>query len=239
MNLIHKSLNMLSVKATVFILLTSITSALSANETGYEVELIIFEDVKSRYIQSEDWTYNDMLHNTKTIVSKKDSKTDPEYAELNWDDSKLANNLQRLKNNSNYKVLLNKRWKQTGLDREKSFNIPVNKKELEASTEDDEKASPNNLPESSVIVESYISGDVKLIMSRYLHFNVNLQYTKPVLNEFGETVSITYPVVAERRMKSKEIHYLDHPLIGIVVLATPYKIQSDDPETKTTDYRTL
>ena len=33
-----------------------------------------------------------------------------------------------------------------------------------------------------------------------------------------------YPVQTHRRMRSKEIHYIDHPLIGILVLATPFEL---------------
>ena len=34
---------------------------------------------------------------------------------------------------------------------------------------------------------------------------------------------ITYVMNQKRRMKSKELHYLDHPLLGVLVEAIPYK----------------
>jgi hypothetical protein len=30
-----------------------------------------------------------------------------------------------------------------------------------------------------------------------------------------------YPIKFHRRMRSKELHYLDHPLVGILVMAKP------------------
>jgi len=93
----------------ILLLFQTCISVVLAAETGYEVELIIFEDTTGRYLHSEDWSYNDMLNNIDN---------DPEYIQLNWKGSKLEKNLERLKSNSNYKILINTRWKQTGLDRE-------------------------------------------------------------------------------------------------------------------------
>jgi len=76
-------------------------------------------------------------------------------------------------------------------------------------------------------------------MSRYLHFKVDLLYTKPQFNNNNEIEDNVYPVVNERRMRSREIHYIDHPLVGVVVLATPYKIKHKDNGTGTTEYKTM
>jgi len=35
----------------------------------------------------------------------------------------------------------------------------------------------------------------------------------------------------QRRMRSKEIHYFDHPRFGVVALITPYKSPQATPET--------
>ena len=40
-------------------------------------------------------------------------------------------------------------------------------------------------------------------------------------------------------MKSKEIHYIDHPLIGVIVLATPYEINTGKSDKKPFIYKTL
>lgn len=217
------------------IILQSFLSISFARDTGYEVELIIFEDAKSRYLNSEDWSYNDMLNNKKDEVIKK-VKLDPEYKQLDWAGSKLSDNLDRLKNNSNYRVLLTKRWKQTGLDRQHAFNIPVSSIINEAIKSETDKLKETTSPQN---IEPYLTGNVKLIMSRYLHFNVDLNYVKPEFDDNGEIKNMLLPVVNERRMRSREIHYIDHPLVGIVVLATPYKIESAEEKTDTTEYKTM
>jgi len=227
-------------RTLIILLLQVLPSTLYADETGYEVEMIIFEDARARYIRSEDWSYNDMLNNTKEIKSKP-VKADPEYRQLEWKDAKLANNLERLQKNSNYRVLVNQRWKQTGLDREHAFNIKLNSSTADTESDEETTETPE-FSESAQNNESFIKGNVKLIMSRYLHFNVNLQYIRPQTVQTGETTEIqnmVLPVVNERRMRSKEVHYIDHPLVGIVVLATPYKIKSKDDQTNTNEYKTM
>lgn len=214
-------------KILSLICLLIISTTLQAGKTGYEVELIIFEDATSRYINAEDWDYNDTLHNIKPIESKKNRADDPEYKKLNWDGAKLAKNLDKLKKNSNYRVLLHTRWKQTGLDRKNTFIIPVdtNKNTLNGSTLADADSSKTETNST----ESYITGHIALVMSRYLHFNVNLKYFKYQQNNNEFKV---YPVASERRMRSKEIHYMDHPMVGVIVLATPYKIESKTVKVK-------
>ncbi|RDH83786.1 MAG: hypothetical protein DIZ80_06510 [endosymbiont of Galathealinum brachiosum] len=212
----------------------SLISVSFARETGYEVELIIFEDAKARYLQSEDWSYNDMLHNKKESEEKAVDK-DPEYKQLSWDDSKLSANVARLRNNHNYKILVTKRWKQTGLDRKHAFNIPIDSNINNSTSIELEKTDTSFSTDN---IEPYVTGNVKLIMSRYLHFNVNLKYIMPHDNN-GEIESMLLPVVDERRMRSREIHYIDHPLVGVVVLATPYEIKSTEENTKTTKYKTM
>ena len=224
-------------RTLILVLLQTLSFAVYADETGYEVELIVFEDVNGRYIRSEDWSYNDMLNNTKE-VEPKSVKPDPQYKQLEWKGAKLASNLKRLQNNSNFRVLVHKRWKQTGLDRENAFTISLNSSELESEA----KTEIIEPTESIEINESFIRGDIKLIMSRYLHFNVNLQYIRPqtVLNGgITEIQNMVLPVVNERRMRSREVHYIDHPLVGIVVLATPYKIKSKNDQTNTNEYKTM
>jgi len=216
----------------IFILFQMMTFSLYASQTGYEVELIIFEDTQSRYLHSEDWRYNDMLNNKKEVIEKA-VKEDSEYKQLGWNGSKLANNLKRLKDNSNYRVLVTKRWKQTGLDADHAFKIPVNSNKNKIKQHN---KIETELDTSTLATEPYITGNVKLIMSRYLHFSVDMQYIRSQINNDNNMI---IPIVNERRMRSREIHYIDHPLVGIVVLATPYKIKSKKVNTKPKNYKTL
>lgn len=40
------------------------------------------------------------------------------------------------------------------------------------------------------------------------------------------------PVVDEQWMRNREIHYINHPMAGIIVLTTPYEIVDHSDNTK-------
>ena len=208
-------------------------------ETGYEVELIIYEDATKRYIDSEDWSYNDMLNQTDDAVFNAESaEADDQYRELDWNGAVLSDALQKIQDSPGFNVLLAKRWRQTGLDRDKAYYVEIQTQPAEAAVHTDNQ--PGNKTgttllngetgsvEAMPLTAASINGQVRLIMSRYLHFEVNLNYNKTLqTSDLDEINNISFPVVAERRMRSREIHYIDHPLVGIIVHATPYKIGSE------------
>ena len=207
-----------------------------ANQTGYEVELIIYEDAAKRYTDSEDWSYNDMLNQTNDAVFDADAlKPDAQYSELDWEGAILSGALQKIQDSPGYNVLLAKRWRQTGLDRDKAYPVRIDVHAPDTSADTDaadtqenrnNQQQLNTRSESAVeIMQSAtsINGYVRLVMSRYLHFEVNLNFHKRLETEASESV---FPIVAERRMRSRETHYIDHPMIGIIVHTIPYKIEN-------------
>jgi hypothetical protein len=81
---------------------------------------------------------------------------------------------------------------------------------------------PNSLPiyfESSLVKlgQPQLKGIIELHVSRYLHSKINLQYIPEEARHLGETISLKQ----KRRMRSKEIHYLDHPYIAALIRIIP------------------
>lgn len=83
-----------------------------------------------------------------------------------------------------------------------------------------------------------LDGTVKLALGQYLHLYTDLVLRKPVATQ---TISVgpearrdnalyQFPVAEHRRMRSHELHYLDHPLLGILVQITPV----EEPQTRPT-----
>lgn len=86
-----------------------------------------------------------------------------------------------------------------------------------------------------------LEGVVAVTLGRYLHFQTNLSYTEPgmglapldlAVNPDGtrtpaRTPAEIHPVMTmtqSRRMRSDEVHYLDHPKLGIIVRIDPVPI---------------
>ncbi|TCK08876.1 CsiV family protein [Marinobacterium mangrovicola] len=57
-----------------------------------------------------------------------------------------------------------------------------------------------------------VDGTIRVDRSRYLHFKPNLLLTRN---------GAQYQLKQSRRMRSRELHYLDHPLFGVLVYARP------------------
>jgi Peptidoglycan-binding protein, CsiV len=211
----------------------------------YDVEIIIFEDAHARYINSESWNKNTIEPNESTVENKENGniekwsnvlETDKKTATFESIKPKiLSKEYKRINNSSEFNVLLYTAWRQTGLKESEAFEININ--ELD-----------NTHKNKS---ENTITGNLKVVLARYLHFYSQLEYqrksspdiTNEALSDSAATESptpdesqnteltpgdIIYPIQSHRRMRSKELHYIDHPLVGILIQINP--VENDQIE---------
>lgn len=69
-----------------------------------------------------------------------------------------------------------------------------------------------------------LTGTMRLYLSRYLHLDLNLNYEEKTADGGlfgGGTGMITYRINEQRRVKSQETHYFDHPKFGALIRLTP------------------
>ena len=83
-------------------------------------------------------------------------------------------------------------------------------------------------------------GTVKLHLSRFLHVTVDLVYRAPPVPEYLQAATVDnerlselelpprYALRTQRRVRSGEVHYLDHPAIGILVVVRPQPVDPGD-----------
>ncbi|MDH5613055.1 MAG: peptidoglycan binding protein CsiV [Gammaproteobacteria bacterium] len=215
----------------------------------YNIEIIFFEDTSNRYINSEQWPViippeESMTPPSVTLpINKLNNNIElnkTEYPNSNsvinithHASDALADYVTRLNQSSRYNVLLHRSWQQTGLNDTDAIDIYVN-----TSGADDLKNNDvtifNPGHQTSTINDnqnfmSNVEGTLKLILGRYLHIHTDLLYRRlntaykpdsPVLN--GRIFS-EYKIKSQRRMRSNELHYIDHPLLGILILVSPIK----------------
>lgn len=101
-----------------------------------------------------------------------------------------------LEGDGHYRVLAHAHWQQT---LEPSPKTPVKPVRIAG-------ADPNEL-----------DGSVRFTMSRFLHLDVGLLF-RPAAD--GEAAA-TYTINEQRRIKSQETHYFDHPRFGVLVRVIP------------------
>jgi len=165
---------------------------------------------------------------------------------------RLKTEAKLLTTNDKNKILLHTSWRQPGMSVEAALPIHFKREFVTTTTaptaqrntdpdapiSDFAVITPEFEPQQS---ESRLDGYIKIILSRYLHANFNLTYTTglPVatttqissiapdqeddLVATAAPAPIIYQMNQTRKMRSKEVHYLDHPVLGVIILATPYK----------------
>ena len=183
-------------------------------KTEYAIDFVVFEDNEARYAGSELWPDSTQALDT---TSKRNTRTKGIRSIKTADYDLLDNEVKRLLNSSRYKVLARKSWLQPGLDKLKAVDVEI--------SPDAQSGSTGN-----------ISGSIKIVLERYLHIYTDLVYRKPLqvpatttgFNPGAYQQDAAYPVREHRRMRSKELHYIDHPLVGMLVKIVP--VETKIPE---------
>lgn len=117
----------------------------------------------------------------------------------------LIDELERLQGRSFYQVLAHLAWEQPGYGLEQSHPFPLA-----------EYAG----------AQSGLDGDVTLYRGRYLHMVFDLSLQAPVSEQIlvfpprKQSLSPRYRIAEDRRMRSGELHYIDHPKFGILLKVT-------------------
>jgi hypothetical protein len=68
-----------------------------------------------------------------------------------------------------------------------------------------------------------LTGQIKITRGRFLHLDTDLMLRGSASNQ-------TYRIRLNRRMRSNELHYVDHPKLGIIIRATPVATAAPAPE---------
>jgi hypothetical protein len=190
------------------------------------------------------------------------------YVLLEKDFLQLNSMARRLRASPNYDVVLHIGWRQPTFDEDKAKPVFVFNGMLNPDPVPKPPSNPGSDPQQyGFYVDGiktgpqyyWLSGTLKLSVSRYLHFetdlHMKLRTTRQEVIEqspapedsggfgsfFGMSkeptpITIERPVLQDyrfyesRRMRSKEIHYFDNPLMGVIVKVTPYEPEPPAPE---------
>ncbi len=170
----------------IFMVLLSATAS-SKEPRWFEIELVIFENEDSGWMNSEQWP------DEMDIPSFEDALNLAQQEPLIT--TRLEGVAKRISRSSKYKLLTHTGWLQSVKPRDEAVGVRLTK----------------------TLGGNALDGLVKISVERYLHVNLDLLYQK-------ETEAFkSYRIKSKRRIRSKELHYFDHPLVAVLVLVTPYK----------------
>ena len=188
----------------LFIVTLANSSFSAAEETPwYEVEIIVFANAKGSYINSEGWGQDLEQPQFATARAVTPGSGARPFQAIDASRLRLQGEWSRLQNSGEYRPLLHMGWLQPGLERDKAVGVLV-----EAGA-----------PSPAFGGEKPLSGVIAVGLSRYLHLDTNLLYRRAATS--GAASFHTFQLKETRRMRSKEIHYLDHPMFGVIALITP------------------
>ena len=104
----------------------------------------------------------------------------------------LTRAYQRLRSSSRYRPLLHLGWVQP----------------LDSS----DRNAPVHVATTAGNAAAQVNGTVALRRGRYLHADVDLEFSKQ---------SAAARLTQTRRLRNNELHYLDHPLFGVLISVAP------------------
>ena len=143
----------------------------------------------------------------------------PAFRLLRTDELELRGAVQRLRRDTEYRPLAHGGWVQATYPPDQAVPIDI-----------------------ALLGTVNPVGTVKLHLSRFLHVTVDLVYrAPPVPANLQATTTLDntlsdlvlprrYAFRIQRRVRSGEVHYLDHPAIGLLVIVRPQPVEPEDAD---------
>jgi hypothetical protein len=172
------------------------------------------------------------------------------YIELASSAYQLTSEVKKISESKTQRVIFHTAWRQPGLDKHQALPVYF-KREIPAAPVIEETANPEQDKELSSLEDIknesrpiILEGLLRVTLARYLHLEAELTYQdkRPeivnsenpfsVLDTESERNKIDKQGVIHlkqhrRRIRSNELHYIDHPALGILIRITPYKSPED------------
>lgn len=191
-----------------------------ASDRWFTVEMIVFDDLRNEGLQIEHWPAEPGEPSLRYAVSL----TQPHEAEPG--DAVRAYSLMgpsefsldavrgSLQRSARYRPFLHVGWRLRGLPRSAARPVRIG-----PELGDSDSGAVQDVGGERPTVH----GTVTVSLARYLQVDVDLLYRRPESGDAAapDTAPTRFRLVSERRMRSGELHYIDHPLFGVLMLLTP------------------
>lgn len=210
-------------KIISFLCFSLLLSVAAHAQTLYEVEIIAF--ARSDTESEENWDRHYELHYPERYVNLQAADgSDASFQLLNPDIMQLNKEAAAIAGRRNMHVLLHEAWRQT-------VDEPAHATAVIISGGKQFGAHHELEGTFTLSVEHFLRADANLWLSRF-STNPAEASTQVLPNPPNASASATddsahyvatqtVVMQEQRRMRSGELHYFDHPRIGLIVLVTP------------------
>jgi hypothetical protein len=216
--------------------------ASAAEPKAYEIEMIVFAN------EGADMAGGmpaQPLTDVREAVKLSQASEDPGFERLSNSQLTLSTASSLLEGSGAYEVIEHLAWRQPALNEDDAKPVHVHggvsyqsALQTPAQAELGHQDSLYTDTQTPTTLEQ-LDGTVTVALKRYFHFYTDLVLRKPASEEFyGEDQSSPmqdvlnqFRIRDQQRMRRRELNYLDHPLLGILVYITPVaKEGRDEPE---------
>jgi len=205
----------------VALLLLSCPLLSFAQGIEYDVEVIIFENLRDTTVDSSDTLLLPVVQDAQPIPER----SIPGAAIQPIGELRLQVEAEKIRNSGSHRLMYHGGWRQGSIDEE---NAPYMSIELGSSftmlTEQGDADSvylrgylnPPLNPEFDLRERrsARLFGGIKVWVGRFLHFDTLLAYTPP-------GADYSYSFQSERRLRSRQLNYIDNPKVGIITKIFP------------------
>lgn len=232
-----------------FVLLASATApaqepaAENPEDKWYQIEVIVFEQGGEAALQEEAWDTDPAMpavEESIALTAPGESPLEgpgPHAFRILPDEARnLTKTHQHLERAADITPILYLAWRQTGMPKAEAPRIQLHvpprdgEPETPGAREPEQDPSETALPVlgSLKLMEEppppprpVLDGTLRLYVARYLHAEVDLVHHR-------EGVDTPFRLVTSRRMRSGELHYLDHPLFGVLIKVVPFEVKESN-----------
>ena len=195
-------------------LLAAFTAPAGAAARWYTVEIIVFDDLYDEGLHAEHWPPHPgapSLDNAVELVPGSDAHG---FRLVDRSELTLGTVWSRLRGTARYRPFLHVGWRQPVVRRGAARPAQVGPGLGLAGA----GASTNDGGERPAV-----QGTVQISLGRFLEVEVDLVYSRPAGGEAtaSDAAPSRFRLASERRMRSRELHYLDHPLFGVLMWIAP------------------
>lgn len=202
----------------------------------YQVELILFTPRSAPPSQGERFDDAPLPPDLDRAVDLEHGPLPEGFQVLPAGAAGLAGVKARLQGSGRYRVIAHKLWQQPGLDQAAAMPVRVRGgTDYSARLPHRQAVGYGQGPEGPFTgIETgaldEVDGTVTVVLGRYLHLHTDLVFRTPLSRagaeprppqELARPGLVSVRVQGQRRMRSRELHYLDHPLLGVLVQITP------------------
>lgn len=175
--------------------------AIAADPDWYQIEIVVFANTQAGAGEAEAWPSDPGEPSARDARDLSPPGSGGAYAMLPDGALKLDGVVAALRSSGSRKPILHYGWRQPVLERGKAQPVWIH------------GGARHYLPDGRSVEE--IAGTLLLTRARFLHIWADLVYAKP------DGQGQIYRMQDHRRMRSGELHYLDHPMFGLLILCTP------------------